>query len=332
MNIAVLGAGAWGSALAIALAQSHTVCLWARDAAQSAAMQAARENRRYLPGHPLPEALSVHADFTAALAGAGLIIVATPIAGLRQTLERLRASAASIAVPILWLCKGLEAGSGELPHQVAAQVWAGGRHAAGVGVLTGPSFADEVARGLPTALTLACADAAFAAVWARALSGPRLRIYANDDVVGAEVGGAVKNVLAIACGVSDGLGLGFNARAALITRGLAEIVRFGMALGARRETLMGLAGMGDLILTCTGDLSRNRRVGLALAAGQSLERIVTDLGHVAEGVSSAREVARRAAALQVEMPIVTAVCALIDGQLGAAQAVERLMARDPRAE
>jgi glycerol-3-phosphate dehydrogenase (NAD(P)+) len=226
------------------------------------------------------------------------------------------------------VCKGLEAGSGLLPHQVVAEVMG----KAVCGVLTGPSFALEVARGLPTAITLVATDAAFAEAMAQSLHGGNLRIYANQDLVGAEVGGAVKNVLAIATGICDGLGLGLNARAALITRGLAEITRFGEALGARRETFMGLAGMGDLILTCTGDLSRNRRVGLLLAEGKALEDISRELGHVAEGVPAAREVARRATELGIDMPITRAVAAVLDGRITPRAAVEQLMARDPTHE
>ncbi len=330
MKISIIGAGAWGTALAIAFARNtaHSVTLWARDAGLCATMTAARENERYLPGAAFPAALKICADIDGALADADLLLLATPLAGLRPTLKLLRAKGSQ--TPFLWLCKGLEVGTGLLPHQVAVEEL--GHLAIPHGALTGPSFAEEVARALPTAVTLASADADFARSMAHELSGSRLRIYASDDVIGVEVGGAVKNVLAIASGISDGLGLGHNARAALITRGLAEIVRFGLALGARRETLMGLTGMGDLILTCTGDLSRNRRVGGALAAGRSLPDIVRELGHVAEGVSSAREVARRAAALGIDMPIVAAVCAVIDGQLSAADAVDRLMMRDPRDE
>lgn len=329
MNIVVLGAGAWGTALAIAFARSHSVTLWVRDSGLCAAMQAARENTRYLPGSPFPESLELSSDFSTAVNDSDLALIATPQAGLRPTLQLLRQHAP--ALPFLWLCKGIEVGSGLLPHQVAAEEMADPGFPP-CGVLSGPSFAEEVARGLPTAVTLASADAEFARAMAQALSGQRLRIYANDDVVGVEVGGAVKNVLAIAAGISDGLGLGLNARAALLTRGLAEVVRFGLALGARRETLMGLAGMGDLILTCTGDLSRNRRVGLALAAGRSLTEIVGGLGHVAEGVLSAREVARHAVALKVDMPIVEAVCAVLDGRLSVNASVEHLMGRDPKDE
>lgn len=326
MRIAVLGAGAWGTALALSFAERHALTLWTWQAAHADAMRQARENALFLPGHAFPAALDVTADLPAAIAGADLALVATPMAGLRPTvvqLARLRAE-----LPFLWVCKGLEAGSALLPHQVVAAE----HPAARCGALTGPSFADEVARGLPAAITLASADAAFAAAMAQELHGPRLRLYANDDIVGAEVGGAVKNVMAIATGICDGLGLGLNARAALMTRGLAEITRFGGALGARPETFMGLAGMGDLILTCTGDLSRNRRVGLALAAGKSLADIQRELGHVAEGVMTAREVARRASALGVDMPITATVCDVLDNGLSPAAAVDRLMRRDPKHE
>lgn len=328
MKIAVLGAGAWGTALAITFTRQHAVTLWVHDPTLCLALASARENTSYLPGLPFPQALTLSADFPEATRDAGLAIVAAPLAELRPTLRRLRHAAP--ALPFLWVCKGLEAGSGLLPHQVAQAEMAD--PAPAHGVLTGPSFAEEVARGLPTAITLASADAAFARGTAQALSGPQLRIYTGSDVIGAEVGGAVKNVLAIATGISDGLGLGLNARAALITRGLAEIVRFGVALGARRETLMGLAGIGDLILTCTGDLSRNRSVGLALAAGKPLDTITRELGHVAEGVPSAREVAQRAAALGIDMPITRAVCAVLDGSCSAAEAVRALMQRDPKEE
>ncbi len=326
MKIAVLGAGAWGTALAAALARRHEVALWARDAAQAQAMQGERENRRYLPGIALPVALRIGADFTAA-AGGELNIVATPLAGLRSTLRQLKAAAP--ATPVLWVCKGLEAGSQRLPHQIVAEELGEGLSC---GALTGPSFAEEVARGLPTAITLASADVAFAEKAAQALHNTRLRVYASHDIVGAEVGGAVKNVMAIAAGISDGMGFGLNARAALITRGLAEITRLGLALGGRRETFMGLAGMGDLILTCTGDLSRNRRVGLALAKGQPLQRILRELGHTAEGVASAREVAVLAGRMGIVMPITEAVCSVLYEGLPASQAVEQLLGRDPKLE
>jgi len=326
VRIAVLGAGAWGTALALNFAARHQVVLWTWQADHAAAMHDARENTTFLPGFALPDALDITADLATALRGADLALIATPMAGLRSSAAQL--AELQPALPFLWVCKGLEAGSGLLPHQAVAAVHPTAR----CGALTGPSFADEVARGLPAAVTIASADAAFAEAMAHALHGPRLRLYANDDIVGAEVGGAVKNVMAIATGICDGLGLGLNARAALMTRGLVEITRFGAALGARPETFMGLAGMGDLILTCTGDLSRNRRVGLALAAGKSLADIQRDLGHVAEGVPTAREVAQRALAMGVDMPITATVCDVLDGKLSASSAVERLMTRDPKHE
>lgn len=289
-------------------------------------MQAGRVNARYLPGCTLPDSLGIGSDFSVA-GDSELNLVATPLAGLRATLRQLRAVAP--AIPVLWACKGLEAGSQLLPHQIVAEEL--GRTAL-CGALTGPSFAEEVARGLPTAITLAAADGGFAGSMAQALHNARLRIYANQDVVGAEVGGAVKNVMAIAAGISDGMGFGLNARAALITRGLAEISRLGMALGGRMETFMGLAGMGDLILTCTGDLSRNRRVGLELAKGLSLEQILRELGHTAEGVSSAREVALLAGRLGIEMPITQAVHSVLYEAVPASQAVEQLLSRDTRPE
>ncbi len=327
MRLAVLAAGAWGTALAIAFAGRHAVTLWCREDDVAAEMAAHRENKRFLPGHPLPAALAVETDLARAVQGAELIIVATPTAGLRGAGEALRDLGSR--VPLVWVCKGFEAGSGRLPHQVVADVL--GEDFV-CGVLSGPSFAEEVAAGQPTAVALAARDFAFARHAARELHTPRLRIYANDDLVGVEVGGAVKNVLAIATGVCDGLGLGLNSRAALMTRGLAEIARLGLALGARRETFLGLAGMGDLILTCTGDLSRNRRVGLGLAEGKSLAQILAELGHVAEGVYTAREVARLARDLAVDMPISSAVAAVLDGRLSARGALEQLMARDPREE
>lgn len=326
MKIAILGAGAWGTALAMAFSRGHAITLWCRDANQCAAMLTSRENRRYLPGHSLPPAVTLASDLSRALSGADLAVIATPLAGLRTVARTIAGTAPGL--PLLWICKGLEAGTGMLPHQVVADE----RCTAARGALTGPSFAEEVAVGLPTAVAIASHDGAFARSMAQALHDSRLRIYANDDLIGAEVGGAVKNVLAIATGVCDGLGLGLNARAALITRGLAEITRFGVALGARRDTFMGLTGVGDLILTCTGDLSRNRRVGMALAAGQSLAAITSELGHVAEGVMTATEVAARAAKLGVDMPITKAVCALIDGKVTPRDAVETLMGRDTKDE
>jgi glycerol-3-phosphate dehydrogenase (NAD(P)+) len=301
MNITVIGAGAWGTALAISLAARHRVTLWARDAEQIAAMRVSRCNLRYLPDVAFPETLLLSSDFSASLADAELVILAVPTAALRVTLQGISHYA---GFGVVWLCKGFEAGTSLLPHQVAEQVLPPEFPR---GVLSGPSFALEVARGLPTALVLAAGNDAFAQRVAQNLHHSRLRVYASNDVIGVEVGGAVKNVMAIAAGVCDGMQLGSNARAALITRGLAEITRLGLKMGGRQETLGGLSGAGDLILTCTGDLSRNRRVGLLLAQEQSLDDILCRLGHVAEGVYAVREVHVLAQRLDVDMPISEAV-------------------------
>jgi glycerol-3-phosphate dehydrogenase (NAD(P)+) len=322
-RVAVLGAGAWGSALAAVLAPRLEVALWARDQAQAAAIAASRRNERYLPGIEIPRPVDVTADLARATSGAQLLLAATPVAGLRELAQKVGAR-----IPMVWLCKGFEQGSGLLPHQVIEAVLGEAR----CGVLSGPSFAAEVARGLPCALTLASRDMAFARDSAALLHGGRMRVYYSADLVGVEIGGAVKNVMAIAAGISDGLGLGLNARAALITRGLAEIARLGAAFGGSPETLFGLAGAGDLILTATGDLSRNRRVGLELARGRKLDEILAALGHVAEGVSSTKEVARIAAARGVEMPVTDAVNAVLEGKVAPAKAVELLLSRDPKKE
>ncbi len=327
MRLTVIAAGAWGTALAIAFSEKHRVTLWTREEDVAQGMHDTRENTRFLPGYRLPESLLIGADFNSAVADAELLVIATPLAGLRPTLRQLRESA--LAAPLIWVCKGLEAGSAKLPHQLVAEEL--GAQAL-CGALSGPSFAEEVAQGLPTAVTLAANNPDFARRMALALHSHHLRIYANDDLPGVEIGGAVKNVMAIATGICDGLGLGLNARAALITRGLSEIARLGVALGGRPQTFMGLAGMGDLILTCTGDLSRNRRVGLALATGKTLPQILAELGHVAEGVSTAREVACLAEKLGIEMPITQAVDAILHRNEPAAAAVEKLLSRDPKLE
>ena len=336
MKIIVLGAGAWGTAVAMSAAQhpaGHAVTLWARDAAQAAQMQTQRYNARYLPGITLPHSLMLaHGDFAALWTGADLVIVATPMAALRGMLQALHGCAA----PVAWLCKGFEAvpaggasaSFGLLAHEIQAQI----APDLIAGVFSGPSFAQEVALGQPTALVAASPHAQVRDALVSAFHSPSVRVYANEDIVGVEVGGAVKNVLAIATGLCDGLALGLNARAALITRGLAEMTRLGLALGARPDTFMGLSGLGDLVLTATGDLSRNRRVGMLLAEGKTLPQAVESLGHVAEGVYSARTVAQRAAQLGVDMPITRAVVALLDGQLTPADAVVTLMGRGPASE
>ena len=327
MRITVVGAGAWGTALAITFCDRHRVTLWARDVNVAQMLTDKRENTRLLPGFRLPETLRIEADFAAATADAELLVLATPLAGLRPTLKRL--CELQYVRPLIWVCKGMEADTAYLPHQIVIEeLGENGLY----GVLSGPSFAEEVARESPTAVTLAANDSAFAQRLAAKLHSHRLRIYANDDLIGAEVGGAIKNVMAIAVGICDGLGFGHNSRAALITRGLTEIARLGVALGGRPETFMGLAGMGDLVLTCTGDLSRNRRVGLALAEGKRLPDILAELGHVAEGVNTAQEVVRLADRMGIDMPITQAVHAILKQDMPAMDAVEQLLSRDPKTE
>ncbi|MSQ71032.1 MAG: NAD(P)-dependent glycerol-3-phosphate dehydrogenase [Betaproteobacteria bacterium] len=332
MKIAILGAGAWGTALSVALSARHAVALWARNEGQAASLRTSRRNIRYLPDVVLPDAVSIESDFGRALNGAELALISTPAAALRATVcllrENCRESGRNVP-PVICASKGFESVSARLPHQVVVDELG---EAASIAILSGPSFALEVAQGRPTALTLASDDAAFAERAARDLHQPTLRVYFTTDVIGVAIGGAVKNVMAIATGICDGLELGHNARAALITRGLAEITRLGVALEGRRETFMGLAGAGDLILTSTGELSRNRRVGLMLARGHALEAILRELGHVAEGVQSAKEVERLARGLGVDMPITRSVCSVMFEGISPVEGVEQLLARDPRIE
>lgn len=326
MKISVIGAGAWGTALAIAFSHRHEIGLWTRDAGHATTMRNAGTNARYLPGIALPADVTIQSDLAATLSGANLVLIATPTSALREIL--LQVAGAAKGLPVVWACKGFERDSARLPHEIVASELPGRK----CGVLSGPSFAQEVARGQPTALIFASGDAEFARTTSSALHQTMLRIYSSGDVVGVEIAAAVKNVMAIATGICDGMDLGMNARAALITRGLAEIARLGLAMGGKPESFMGLAGAGDLILTCTGDLSRNRRVGLQLAAGDSLEKILRELGHVAEGVYSAREVRRIALEKGVDMPITSAVCDVLFEGKSPANAVRELLARDPRLE
>ncbi|WP_395011050.1 NAD(P)H-dependent glycerol-3-phosphate dehydrogenase [Undibacterium sp.] len=329
MKITVLGAGAWGTALAISLAAKNQVVLWGRNQAAMADMQNRRENQHYLAGFALPENLQATADFNVSLQHAlndGLLIIASSVSGLRPILQQCKAFPLR---HVVWLCKGFEESSRLLPHQVVKQEL--GEQVL-TGALSGPSFAQEVAQGLPCALTIASHSTELCQLVVKAAHSPSLRIYSSDDVVGVEVGGAVKNIMAIATGVADGLGLGLNARAALMTRGLAEISRLCTALGGRLETLMGLTGVGDLILTCTGNLSRNRKVGLALAEGKSLETIIQELGHVAEGVRCAQAVKALALELQVEMPITDAVAGVLFEHVAAREMIERLLSRNSKME
>lgn len=330
MKIAVLGAGAWGTALAIGLSanahSSHQVTLWTRNPDHLAELVSQRINRRYFPHFPLPDSLQLTSTLDVAVKAAELVLIVVSISGLRETLRRI--AACRKAVPVVWGCKGFEAQSAKLPHQVAQEEYAG---LGPYGVLSGPSFAQEVAGRLPAALTLASHNEEFARDVAAQLHTARLRVYSSRDIIGVETGGAIKNVISIAAGISDGMRFGHNARAALITRGLAEITRLGLKLGGCMETFMGLTGAGDLILTCTGDLSRNRQVGLMLAAGHSLPDILERL-HTAEGVHTAAEVLRLSRELKVEMPITQAVCSILHDGVPARVAVEALLNREPRTE
>ena len=327
--IAVLGAGSWGTALAIHFARAgRPTLLWGRDAAGLARLAAARCNLRYLPDAPFPAGLTVEPDFAHAVHAAVDLLVAVPSHAFRETLERLR----PLLKPgqrVAWATKGFELATGLLPHAVARAVLG---PAVPIAVLSGPTFAREVGQGLPTAMTVASPDEAFASELAVALSGRNFRAYTSPDIVGVEVGGAVKNVLAIGTGIADGMGYGANTRIALVTRGLAEMTRLGLALGARAETFMGLAALGDLVLTCTDDQSRNRRFGIAIARGQSLAEAQREIGQVVEGVQAARAVLAAAARAGVEMPITAEVHAVLHEGRDVREAVKALMGRELRRE
>ena len=326
-NITVLGAGAWGTALAMQISNEHNVSLWARNSGHVSGMRKARANPLYLGDFPFGEKLLVEDDLTKAIQNTDLILSVVPTAGFRNILKELKKI--NFSQPLIWAHKGLEPHSALLPHEVALEEL-GVNHM--FGALSGPSFAAELVRGLPTAVTLAANDAEFAQFAANLIHGKNLRVYNSTDVIGVSVGGALKNVMAIAAGISDGMGFGNNARAAMITRGLAEITRFGLALGAKAETFMGLAGAGDLILTCTGQYSRNREVGLQLASGKELSHILQGLGHVAEGVNTAREVIRRADTLRIDMPITYEVNQALSFGKSAKEAVMDLLGREQKPE
>lgn len=327
--IAVLGAGSWGTALAILLARNgRPTVLWGRDAHHMAHVSAERHNARYLPGIVFPESLQVSADLTQTAHIAHDILLVVPSQALRALVEQL-APLMSAGHRLAWATKGLEAGSAKLPHEIVAERL--GRRIP-TAVISGPTFARQVAAGLPAAVTLACVFPEFATALAASLHGDSFRVYTSDDVTGVELGGAVKNVLAIAAGIADGLDCGANTRAALITRGLAEMMRLGEALGGRRETFMGLAGLGDLVLTCTDDESRNRRLGLALGRGQGLADALRAIGQVVEGVQTAREVLRLAAKAGVEMPICEQVYRVLYDHVSAREAVQALLAREQKPE
>jgi len=328
-RVAVLGAGSWGTALALLLARNgHDVRLWGHDPEEVAPLCRERENRRYLPGVPFPACLNAGTDLVEALAGVELALVAVPSHAYGATLARLR-PLLPMTAGFAWATKGLEHGSGRFLHEATLEVLGRNRPAA---VISGPSFAVEVARGLPTAVTVAAWDVTHALRVAAVLHGSNLRAYTSSDVIGVELGGAVKNVLAIAAGIADGLGFGANARAALITRGLAEMVRLGVAVGGQRETFMGLAGIGDLVLTCTDDQSRNRRFGLAIGRGDSAEAASAAIGQVVEGAATVREILRLARRHGVELPITEQVDAVLYHGQSPRRAVENLLARDPKPE
>ena len=328
--IAVLGAGSWGTALAIQLARSgRPVLLWGRDSAELAQLAEHRENRRYLPGARFPDGLSIREDLAGCVGDAGDLLIVVPSHAFRETLEKIEFLVDKARTRVAWATKGFEEGSGKLPHQVAHEVLG---DKIPMAVLSGPTFAKEVGEGLPTLISIAATDDGFAADLAHSLSGTSFRAYTSPDIVGVEVGAAVKNVLAIGAGISDGLGFGANSRVALITRGLAEMTRLGLALGADPQTFMGLAGMGDLVLTCTDDLSRNRRMGLALAAGKSIEDAAREIGQVVEGVRAARAVHEVAHKLEVDMPIVDQIYAVLYEEKSPHDAVVELMSRQLRRE
>lgn len=338
-RVAVLGAGSWGTALAAIASRRCDTLLWGRNAGQVETMQNTRQNGRYLPNIVLPETLRYTADFAQALAHLAqgteppLIILGVPMAGLEETCSALAHALTDHPIKhlsVVWTCKGFDPQSGLLPHEICTASL-GGLPDVRLGVLSGPSFAQEVARGLPVALTVAAHSPAVCDTTTRALHGAAVRVYASPDIVGVEVGGALKNIIALACGIADGLALGTNARAALITRGLAEMTRFGTTLGAQPETFSGLTGLGDLVLTATGDLSRNRRVGVEIGTGRALSDILAS-GMTAEGVRCARAVLQRATALGVDMPITEAVCAVLFDGVAPVTAVSSLLARDARAE
>ena len=324
-DIAVLGAGSWGTSLAILLARNgHGTLLWGRDDATLAAIARCGSNEKYLPGQRLPDRLAVEPNLARALDAASACLVAVPSHAFSEMVAAL-AGMPAVRSGLLWATKGLDPSSGRLLHEVAAELLPGG---VPLGVLSGPTFAGEVARRLPTAVTLAATDAGFAREWAVRLANPRFRVYTSGDLTGVQIAGAVKNVLAIAAGIADGLGFGANSRAALIARGLSEMVRLGEAAGGHAATFMGLAGLGDLVLTCTDDQSRNRRFGLALARGVSPAEAAAAVGQVVEGVETSARVLGLARRFGIEMPICEQVRAVVTGTCSAGEAVEELLSRD----
>ena len=332
MNVCVLGAGAWGTALAIHIAKQHDVVLWARNSSHVSGMQKSRSNPLYLGDFPFPKNLILENNLDLAIEDAEIIIPVVPTSGFRAVLESIQKINKN--TPIIWANKGLEKGTAKLPHEVAIDVLGNPNvnNNRNFGVISGPSFAAELVRTLPTAVTMASTDEELSSTAAKLFHHSNMRVYTSIDVIGVSVGGALKNVIAIASGISDGMGFCNNARAALITRGLAEISRFGVALGAKPETFNGLAGAGDLVLTCTGEYSRNREVGVRLAKGEALEDILNGLGHVAEGVFTAAEVIGKSKQLGIEMPITHEVNAVIHNGKSPRDAVLNLLERSIKQE
>ncbi len=328
LKFAVLGAGSWGTALAMQMARAGTpVTLWGRDAEKMAEMARLRSNPFYLPGFDFPDSLRVESDLETALKGADAVLVVSPSHAFANILKRIQPLIGD--KPVAWASKGFEPGTGRFLHQVAEEILGPERP---IALVTGPSFAKDVAAGKPTLVTVASTHPEFAREVAQALNNDRFRVYYSRDLIGAELGGAVKNVLALATGICDGMQLGDNTRAAILTRGMAEMMRLGKAMGVQPETLMGLSGLGDLVLTCTGDLSRNRRMGLALGQGKSVEQAKAEIGQVVEGIGTAEEVVRLADKYAVEMPISRHVLKVVNGEMTPEQAVDELMRRDPRPE
>jgi glycerol-3-phosphate dehydrogenase (NAD(P)+) len=326
--VTVLGAGSWGTALAAVLARNGVATtLWGRDPAAVAAMQSTRRNARYLPDLELASTLTLTADLTAALSDADVVLIVTPSHAFADLLGRVVPRFPARA-GIAWATKGFDPGSGRFLHELVAESLPG----VAAAIVTGPSFAREVAQGLPTAVTVHSLTAAFAQRVADLLHTTTFRAYTGDDVIGAELGGAMKNVLAVATGVADGMKLGLNARAGLITRGLNEMLRLGAAIGARAETLMGLAGLGDLVLTCTGDLSRNRRLGMALGRGVPLKQAVAEIGQVVESVETADTIMRLAQNYRLDLPIATGVQRVLREEITPTEGLRALLAREQKPE
>ena len=327
MKFAVIGAGSWGTALAIQLARNGTTYLWGRKPQHIDEMQKSRKNQKYLPGIVFPDNIIPEKDLEKAISSSDAVLVVSPSHAFAEILKKITPYLQER--PLAWASKGFEPGSGRFLHQVAEDI-IGKDHP--MALVTGPSFAKDVAEGKPTLVTVASNSDKFARDVAYALYNSQFRVYISHDMIGAELGGAVKNVLALATGICDGMQLGDNTRAAILTRGMAEMMRLGQAMNCKPETLMGLSGLGDLVLTCTGDLSRNRRMGLALGRGQSIEEAKTEIGQVVEGINTADEVMRLAKKYNVDMPISEHVWKVVNGLMTPAEAVKELMSREVRQE